>query len=66
MSNLTISALKVENWSLFFKYRINRAIKQKEKRKRGDGKKEKIKKNKKNLHSLGFYIVFDCIRDLNV
>ena len=42
-----ISALKVENWSLFFKYRINRAIKQKEKKKkreRGDGKKEKIKK----------------------
>ena len=39
-----ISALKVENWSLFFKYRINRAIKQKEKkkkRKQGDGKKEK-------------------------
>ena len=29
-----ISALKVENWSLFFKYRINRAIKQKEKKKR--------------------------------
>ena len=29
-----ISALKVENWSLFFKYRINRAIKQKEKKKK--------------------------------
>ena len=29
-----ISALKVENWSRFFKYRINRAIKQKEKKKR--------------------------------
>ena len=42
-----ISALKVENWSLFFKYRINRAIKQKrreKKKKRGDGKKEKIKR----------------------
>ena len=46
-----ISALKVENWSLFFKYRINRAIKQKEKKKkRGDGNKEKIKK-KESLQS---------------
>ena len=46
-----------------FKHRINRAIKEKEekrKRKLGDGKKEKIKKN---LRSLSFYTVFDCIRD---
>ena len=63
-----ISALKVENWSLFFKYRINRAIKQKEKKKKEKARrwKEGKDKKKKNLHSIGFYIVFDCIRDLNV
>ena len=41
-----ISALKVENWSLFFKYRINRAIKQKEKKKREGEEMERRKRLK--------------------
>ena len=52
-----IWALKVENWSLFSSTESIALSKKKEK-KRGDGKKEKIKKN---LRSLGFYKVFDCM-----
>ena len=60
-----ISALKVENRSLFSSTESislsNKKKTKKKKRKRGDGKKKKIKK--KNLHSPDFYIIFDCIRN---
>ena len=58
-----ISALKVENRSLPSSAE-SIAISKKTKRKQEKArrrKKEKIKK--KNLCSLGFYKVFDCIRD---
>ena len=47
----------------FFKRRINRDIKENEKKTRESEEKKEGKDNKKNLCSLGFYIVFDCIRD---
>ena len=58
-SDLSTKSRKLES---FFKHRINRDIKEKEKKKEKARriKKEKIKKT--NLCSLGFYVVFDCIR----
>ena len=58
-----ISALKVENWSLSFKYTINRAIKQKGEKKKKARRWKEGKDKKRNLYGLGFYIIFDCIRD---